>query len=281
MKKFLIALLVIMMMAGCTPEKKTPVFQVAVLTSSATDKAVLVASDSQGKEIFSADIEYPAEVYFGDEGVYYTANHKDYKSYIYGTHKPGDELKDIGGIIIYHKEGLDTYTYSAVNITVYDHKGNRTDSLQDVLMVNHCGDKFYVTRGNRSVDVFTDVGHMHLYSIESVSSEYVSFTEIEGKIYLVNDHGFTEVDPDNGSLGTTYVYSKPVEEIEGARKDILSCLINEEYKSYRVSFSEHGMIMEELPGDRYYDDSDFREMYEEYYEKGYEVEFFHIYPEGV
>ena len=87
MKKFLIVLLVIMMMAGCTPEKKTPVFQVAVLTSSATDKAVLVASDSQGKEIFSADIEYPAEVYFGDEGVYYTANHKDYKSYIYDTHK--------------------------------------------------------------------------------------------------------------------------------------------------------------------------------------------------
>ena len=41
------------------------------------------------------------------------------------------------------------------------------------------------------------------------------------------------------------------------------------------------MIMDELPGDRYYDDSDFRKMYEEYYEKGYEVEFFHIYPEGV
>ena len=280
MKKLLVFLL-LLMMVSCGKKEPVPVYRVAVLTNSGNDTAVIVASDEKGNEIFSADIEYPAEVYFGDEGVYYTANHMDYKSYNYKTHKPGDQLNDIGGTIIYHKEALDTYTYSSINITVYDYKGNRVDSLQDVLMVNHCGENFYVTRGNRDVDVFTDVGHTYLYSINAVSSQYVSFTEIEGKVYLVNDHGFTEIDPKTGELGSTYVYSRPVEEVEGARKNILSCLVNDEYKSYFISFSDHGMIMEELTEKRYYDDSDFREMYREYYDKGYEVEFFNLYPEGV
>ena len=273
-KLFIIFLLFLMMLSGC---RKTgaPAFA-AVLTRSEDDSAVIIVTDENGNEIFHKDIETPAEVYFGEQAVYYTTNHKDYKSFKYANGKRGDEIKDISGTIIYHSEGIDTYTYSGINVTIYSALGGAGKQIGDVLMVNHIKDRFYVVRGDRSIDIYSDKDAQYLYTIESVSTDYLSCTEIDGKVYMVTDRGYINIPENSDELMTTYVYSQQVDQINAVRGDVLSFYSGQQILNCRIRIEQYRMIMEELPQSKSYGEEEFKEMYPEYYEKGYCVDYFEI-----
>ena len=275
MKKLLIIfLLFLMMLSGCH-KAGSPAFA-AVLTRSEDDSAVIIVTDENGNEIFHKDIEFPAEVYFGEQAVYYTTNHRDYKSYKYASGKRGDEISDISGTIIYHAENIDTYTYSGINVMVYSTLGGSPRQIGDVLMVNHIGDRFYVVRGDRSVDVYSDKAAQHLYTIESVSTNYLSCTEINGKTYMVTDKGYISIPDNDEELMTTYIYTQQVDQINAVRGDVLSFYCGQHIKNCRISFDAYRMVMEEMPESKSYGDAEFKAMFPEYYEKGYCVDYFEI-----
>ena len=277
MKKLLILLSLIFMVltTGCQKTRGDPAFA-AVLTNSSTDKAVVIVSDKDGNEVFHQDIEYPAEVYFGEQTLYYTLNHRDYSSLQYADGKSADEIKDISGTIIYHSPDRDTYTYTATNILVYSALDDTVMKIEDVLMVNHIDECFYVVRGDRSVDVYGDKGIEYLYSIPAISTTYLSCTEINGKVYMVMDNGYAEMPEKRDDSLTVYLYSEKVDQINAVRGDLLSCYSNDELKNYRISFDAYRMIMKEEAASRSYDDNDFEKMYPEFYKKGYIVEYFEI-----
>ena len=277
MKKLLVllSLIFILLNTGCQKTRGDPAFA-AVLTNSSTDKALAIVSDKDGHEVFHKDIDYPAEVYFGEKALYFTLNHRDYSSLSYTDGKRMDEIKDISGTIIYHNSDKDTYTYSATSIFVYSALDDTVMKIEDVLMVNHIDDRFYVVRGDRSVDVYGDRGIEYLYTVPAVSTTYLSCTEINGKVYMVMDNGYAEMPEKRDDSLTVYLYSEQVDQINAVRGDLLSCYSNGEVKNFRISFDAYRMIMREEAASRSYDDSDFKSMYPEFYKKGYIVEFFEI-----
>lgn len=277
MKKLLILLcsLLICVTSGCRKPAGQPAYA-AVLTNSANDTAVVVVTDRDNNEVFHNDIEYPAEVYFGDKARYYTVNHRDYSSLKYADGKSGDEIKDISGTIIYHDGENDTYTYTSTSILAYSVLDDTVMKIEDVLMVNYIDGRFYVVRGDRSVDVYESKGIKHLYSIDAVNTTYLSCTKINGKVYMVLDNGYAEMPEADTDELMVYLYSEKVDQINAVRGDLLSCYSNGEVRNFRISFDAYRMIMTPEQASRSYDDSDFEEMYPEFYRKGYIVEYFTI-----
>lgn len=277
MRKLLILLcsLLICVTSGCRKPAGQPAYA-AVLTNSANDTAVVIVTDRDNNEIFHKDIEYPGEVYFGNQAVYYTKNHRDYSSLKYSDGKPRDEIRDISGTIIYHDEENDTYTYSSTSILAYSVLDDTVKKIEDVLMVNYIDGRFYVVRGDRSVDVYGSKGIEHLYSVNAVDTTYLSCTEINGKVYMVLDKGYAEMPEKNTDELTVYLYSEKVDQINAVRGELLSCYSNGEIRNFRISFDAYRMIMTPEQASRSYDDSDFENMYPEYYKKGYVVDYFTI-----
>ncbi|MBR0385280.1 MAG: hypothetical protein IJI05_01875 [Erysipelotrichaceae bacterium] len=268
-RKLLVVITILMMLAGCGNREK--VAFVAILEKTEENSAAVAFADKEGKMIFSKEIEIPAEVYFGDEAVYYSKDYITYDSVEYATFKSGDTLNDVPGFILYHLKGGFTVLFSNdVLKFMKDGKTVKEYSWQGTSFTKAYKGKLYVN----------DDIHLRIFSLEDgelleekmpVASMFSDLTEIDGRLYMATDYGFMDLEE-----GTVYVYPRIFESIISCRDNVLTVSENGEICKYYVSIAANRM---ELKDD--FDDEikniDFEEMFPEWYEKGYEVVFFENY----
>lgn len=269
MKKYISLLLIVLLAAGCGPVKK--VTFAAVLEKQEENKAALVFTDREGTILNARDIEIPADVFFGDEAVFYTADYAVYESVVLEGFKKGDTLKNLTGDLLYHKQGGCTAVFDGEKIVfILPDQTTREYEWQETVYFRSWGDRLYVC-GSSCMRVFDLASCEQLAELSVMESGFYGMTEIEGHVYLVTDNGYMDVES-----GITYVYTRPFDDVVHCRQNVLTVSENDEICFYYVSFDSYGMILTDD-----FDDEvtmvDFEKMFADYYEKGYEVVYFEQY----
>ncbi len=273
----LLVLLLILLTVGCA-NSFNDVHMVAVLGKADTDEAVIVLTDVAGNEK-SVKIAYPAEEYFGEDAVYYSADKRNYESISYKTLKSGDKLRDIDGIIVYHQANGCTYVYRDNSINVYRNDTRiRELSYQDIRMFKVEKGYLYCTDRNNILSVYDVRDDSLVKQLDASGIDPVNVTTIDGKTYLVSKKGYTLFD--NMEIQSTYVYPMEFDEIEGCRGRYISVVKDYELFAYEVSFDEYRMIFSDDIDEEIIGYVDFEKLYSDWYQKGYEVINFYGYVGG-
>ncbi len=275
-KKIIVSLLVMITLFGCSTQNEE-VSSVAILLKEEEDSAMLIIMNTDDEVIYSSDIEIPSDVYFGDEAVYYSLNSSDYTSISYSNFKSGTELSGIEGTILYYQEDGCAFTYTNSGISVYKDGEEVNSVIVDVLgATNGIDGNFYMVADN--IFYVFDGESGDLIDQETIqSSSFYAIVKLEDEIiYVVNDYGYTQYVDD--SFSYTYVYQITFEEIEGARDNYILLVKNDEELVYEVALDEHSILtLTPLYDAELYENVDFEAIYSEWYEEGYEVNYYNLY----
>ena len=268
MKKLIVLLLVLMVLTGCEAKKT---YSVAVLERSSRDDGVVVFLDDNGAVLGDKAIDYPYEIYFGPDAVYYTATGGDFQSLRYSDRKKGDDLNNIRGTIVYHSESRGTFEYLESYLYMYDSKGEQINhfEIDDVEDYYASDDRLFLWNSSNDLYCFSVVTGDLLYMMRQVSQNYITIGKVNGECYLVDERGYTLLGQDG--IGYTYVYPMAIEEVIGTYRDYVSVNENGEMAVYKVSFDKYAMKLTPEYDEKYFNDMDFEKMYPKYYQQGFEV----------
>ena len=267
MKKLLVILLMILL-CGCT-QQFGEINTVAILGKAETDEAVIVLTDKIGNTV-SKEIPYPATEFFGDEAVYYSADRINYDSISYRTLKADDRITDVNGILLYHLKNGCTYIYENNELNVYKNgKLVRSEPYGNIKM-HKVEEKLLYQVDYRDVLRVYDVKDDTLLKETDISAIDVrNVTTVGGKTYLVSLRGYTLLK--DYELDSTYVYPVSFDEIWNCRGKYISVVNGEELTTYKVSFDDYRMIMDNEYEEDFIGYVDFENRYSQWYEKGFEV----------
>ncbi len=275
-RKLLIILTLLLAVSGCGSKAELPdEFSVYVLVNEQKDDAVIVISDLQGKTVYQSDeIIFPGDVYYGADGVYYSGDNVHYSSLDYSTLKKGEDVETVSGRLAYYGKGHIRCEYDATDMLFY--KGDEllyTAALEDVQVLYGFNDRLYVLNGNDGLTVYDAVSGDVVSTIQSPFSsqlEFAGITEVDGRLFLISENGYTEI-TEEGKWGQTFVFSIDVQDVEGARGGYLAVITEGEEAYYRVSFDRYSMKMEEVYDDYFTSNRDFEKIFSQLYGKGYTV----------
>ena len=269
--RIIIFLIIMMLLGGCSRFGK--VKNVAVMGKADTDEAVIVLTDYDGREV-SRKIDYPAEEYFGDEAIYYSADRISYDSWGYSDLKNHDRIENAKGFIMYHIEGGCTYVYEDDNMMVVYKDGQklREHSQDDLKFFKAVDGLFYYCDLNDVLYVYDVMNDELVKKLDVSALQAVNVTVIDGNIYLVGTGGYTLLE--DWQIGSTYVYPVEFEAVENCRGKYLTVVEGTGiriFKTYEVSFDKYRMYMSDDIDDDTIGYVNFEKLYPTWYEKGYEV----------
>ncbi|MGN1399200.1 MAG: hypothetical protein ACI4WG_04290 [Erysipelotrichaceae bacterium] len=266
MKKVLTLIIVFLLLASFGCNKKITTERIAIISDDHTTKVLLL--DNDNKVLAEKEIEGGYRFRLQNKDLFYSPDGVEYFSFNIDDLSEGLKLDDVFGYLLYVIDS-DRYVTYQDGKAVYVDKSEQK-YLEGYLSI-YCGDDNYFYMVDYS-------NYLYIYQLSDFSlvtkqrvanSNYLNFAKIDEQVYLVNDYGYSLIEPTGCS--STFFYPNDFNQIDNNYGNLLFVVENKEEMVYRVSFSKNQMVLEEEYNEIYYESLDFAEIFEAYYQQGYQV----------
>lgn len=276
MKKKLFLLAAALLLAGIcyfllTADHSARLRKVAVLGKADSDEALIVFLDKDDKVYKEIKIDYPEEVDFCEDNLFYTADERNYYSYSYKNFRRTQIASDYSGYVLYYQTGGVVFCYEDDSIVIYDKDFRKVTDLEiaDIDGSRGVNGMYFVWDISGNVKGFDATDGSLRFFDNLMTNGYLNTVGIDDKTYFITNSGYTLFE--NNAFSQTYVYPRDVSDILGAEGRYIECVSDGRETVYRISFDSHRMIMEEMTEAHYYDEVDFEKFLSDYFARGYEV----------
>lgn len=273
MKKVICVFLVVFsLLAGCQKKVETPVRRVVLLSLEEKNSGLALFYDEDFNLLYEKETVFPYRHYYDDTMVYLSDDGKNYVSIEYQSGKEGEKRTNIrhdiailyrdsyfadtnGGFCKFETDGSEVCVEGFISCYSYDD--------QYVYLINNSNTLIVC-----DIERFQEVNRIQLEN-----SEFLAFTQIDGKTYIANDYGLTLLQ--EGQIQNTYVYPNDFQELKNINGRMIFFEEKQESVVYLISFDRYRMILTPYYNEEYYRKIDFDVEFKDYFEAGYQIVDFH------
>jgi len=270
LKCILLSLFVILFIFGCTKQQQEnkEVKRVVTFAKADTNSGLILFYDEDFNLLFTKECEYPYMLFYDDDAIYVSEDGENYSSFLYANGKEGRKLTNIKNPIdILYDDSYFTYQEGGFCKIYMD--GGESCKTDYVSALYKNENYIYYIDSSNMLHICDGESFEEISSGYVESSEFLSFTKVDGKVYIANDYGFTLID--GTEIGSTYVYPNDFTELNNVNGKMIFFEENGESAVYLVSFDKYKMILTPYYNEEYYRNIDFDKEYQDYFDQGYEI----------
>lgn len=274
MKRFLIVMITVLALLGGCGSRERP-RAVAVLENAEINSAVVVFIGKNNRELFAKVIDFPADVYFGDNELCYSLDNADYYAISYDSYRSSESLSGIEGYLMYHDPDLCTVIFNQGQMQFFRNAEKVQEFLWGETAMFRVEDALLYMISQGTMNIYDLKSCELLYQTYVGESIYNELVKIDGNIYWVSDNGYSLIR--DGVVEATYIYPRYFEAIESSVENRLMVVEEGEISLYDVSFDKYKMVLVPDYDEDYFNPMEFEKVFAKWYEKGYEVAYYQVY----
>lgn len=268
MKKILFLILILSILWGCSQKIDTK--RIAVLNKDS--ESLILFLDNDNNVLAKKNIDYADHFFYCNDIFYFSNDGSNYKGINIYNLKDSNKLTNIVGSPLLYNDDGSYITYQNGQAYVVDDFGMQTALAGFLCSYAYNDDYFYMLDYSNFLYIYSLDDYSLVKRERIESNNYINLSTIAQNVYLVNDKGYTLLEP--SGKNKTYLYINDFNEILNNYSDMLFVIENKEQVVYRVSFSKNQMELTVVNDEIYYRQIIYETEFSEYYGQGYDVVFY-------